>query len=370
MSAQPETIVCRLTPNLPAAIATIAIQGSQAKTVVEQLLKSRPLVLNRIRFGAWPINDSVNPSDSQHQSKCEQIVACLTRVDRVELHCHGGNAICRHIISQLVAAGCREVSADQWPSNFSNEIQQAAEEDLIRTTSTRTAAILLDQLNGALSQAMSQIVQQLDAGDKTTAQDCVRELLNWSDLGLHLVNPWQVVLAGPPNCGKSSLINAIAGGRRAIVHHEAGTTRDWIEVLTAVDGWPIALTDTAGVRDSSDAIESEGIRRSLMRAAVADALVIVVDATVGWTNTHQELLNVAATDRILVAWNKSDLQPQVPDTLRKLSYPIVASHSVSEVGIVSLLAQLAHILVPAAPAPRAAIPFRREQIEWLRSLGA
>ncbi len=84
-------------------------------------------------------------------------------------------------------------------------------------------------------------------------------VLRWTDLGTHLATPWRVVLAGAPNVGKSSLINALLGYGRAIVFDQPGTTRDVVTADAAIEGWPITLADTAGLHDASDATESAGI---------------------------------------------------------------------------------------------------------------
>ena len=88
------------------------------------------------------------------------------------------------------------------------------------------------------------------AADLQAAAARIREWLAWEDFGLHLTRPWNVVLAGRPNVGKSSLINALLGYTRSIVFDQPGTTRDVVTAATAIDGWPIELSDTAGLRES------------------------------------------------------------------------------------------------------------------------
>jgi tRNA modification GTPase len=88
-----------------------------------------------------------------------------------------------------------------------------------------------------------------------------------------------VVIAGPPNVGKSSLINALLGYQRAIVFDQPGTTRDVLTATTAIDGWPVELADTAGIREGDDAIETEGVARALAEIRAADLVVEVWDAS-------------------------------------------------------------------------------------------
>ncbi len=113
-----------------------------------------------------------------------------------------------------------------------------------------------------------------------------------------------VAIIGPPNSGKSSLLNALAGREAAIVSTQAGTTRDVIEIRLDLGGFLIMLADTAGLRESSDPIESEGIRRARARAEAADLTILLLDASVP---VPRETLPALDPERSLVVWNKADL---------------------------------------------------------------
>jgi tRNA modification GTPase len=358
-----ETVAARLTPAIPSAIATIAVSGPAAVGIVAKLVRHRHstgngLELGRVRYGLW------NPADDE---AAEQVVVCRTNKQMVEIHCHGGNAVCQMILNDLVTAGCRSIAATDFPMDTDCEIKREATIDLQKATTARVAAILLDQLHGALSEAMASLDERYRNQGAAAVRSEVEELLRWSDVGLHLVEPWRVVLAGPPNAGKSSLMNAIVGSARAIVHSEPGTTRDWIEALTAIDGWPVVLTDTAGLRDSADLIEGEGIRRARERVEAADLVLFVVDATVGWTETHESLKAAANTKRTLVVWNKVDLRkgmlspPECPPNA-------ITTCAKEALGISELLAALAKTLVPCVPSPSAAVPFRLRHVQQLKLL--
>lgn len=357
-------VIARLTPAIPSAIATIAVYGPSAVDVVAQLVRLKrlardPYPIGRVHYGLW------NPADGEEAA--EQVVVCRTDSQTMEIHCHGGNAVCQLILDDLIALGCKSVSAADFPMNIDCEFKREAAIDLQKATTDRAAAILLDQMNGALSDAMSSISKRARTSGLTAVRSDVEELLRWSELGLHLTEPWRVVLAGPPNTGKSSLMNAIVGNRRAIVHCEPGTTRDWVETLTAIDGWPVALTDTAGLRESTDMIEREGIRRARERIELADLVLFVVDATAGWTETHEQLRAATEGKRTLTIWNKVDLleemasPPECPPNA-------VRTCAKKAIGIAELLTVIAKKLVPVVPLPSAAVPFRARHLEQLKEL--
>ena len=101
----------------------------------------------------------------------------------------------------------------------------------------------------------------------------------FAGLGRHLTRPWQVVIAGAPNVGKSSLANALAGYQRAVVSEIPGTTRDLVTTEIALEGWPVELIDTAGLREPGEDLESQGIERALTAAGSADVCLWVLDSS-------------------------------------------------------------------------------------------
>jgi tRNA modification GTPase len=254
-----------------------------------------------------------------------------------------------------------------WPSELKCGLARAAQQDLLKSTTDRTAAILLDQMQGALRCALEALLNELNQGGLAAAERRIGELLERSVLGLHLVHPWQIVLAGPPNVGKSSLMNALVGTRQAIVHHEPGTTRDWLEAGGAIDGWPVIFTDTAGIRSTQDPIEQAGVQRSRQRLQMADLAVLVVDAQHGWTDEHEQLSKLIRVPP-LVAWNKVDVAcPTAPPTVRYEDSELdcILTSALGEPGTADLLSAISRRLLPMSPAVGAAVPFRAEQVERL-----
>jgi small GTP-binding protein len=222
-------------------------------------------------------------------------------------------------------------------------------------------------MNGSLRGEIEQVISLLEANptDVRPAREALRHLISTYDFGQHLVTGWRIVLAGPPNVGKSSLINAIAGQSRSIVHAMAGTTRDWVEAETAIDGWPVTLTDTAGIRESAEAVEREGINRALERIQAADLLIIVVDASIGWTSTHEEIA-AAATAPKLICVNKFDLlrgsaesHVLAEDDERDFDFSALTSHRLEQLGIPIIFAD--RVVATAVSPDDTVSPDRRVQ---------
>jgi tRNA modification GTPase len=379
--ADPGNVVVELTPSGRGAVAVVLVAGPDAGEYVGRYfqpasrLRADDLPLNRIVFGQW------GPGG-------EELVVCRRGADQIEVHCHGGDAAARAIIDQVVACGARHLTWREWLQRTGEDpIRAAAQIALAAAPTDRTAAILLDQFHGALADALRGALTAIDDANWPMATDIVGELLSRRELGLHLTTPWQVVVAGPPNVGKSSLINAIAGFERAIVSLLPGTTRDVVTVTTAIDGWPVQLADTAGLRGAGDELEAAGIDLAAKAIGAADLVVLVEDAAAsGQDRPKMGRLNspaILAGPGIHVR-NKIDLVSlhsvgatgsasadkliQKPGEL--CQWPTLDTSALTGVGIAELIAAIGHALVPIPPPRGAAVPFTDQQIEALRSAQA
>lgn len=292
----------------------------------------------------------------------EEIVVRRHNPQSIELHCHGGYAAAAMIEEILRQRGCRIVAWRQWIDEISEDpIAAAAQIALADAPTGRTAAILLDQYHGALGRALDSIQQDIEGKNFTSARRQVESLLGNIPLGLHLTKPWRVVAAGPPNAGKSSLINALVGYQRSIVHHTPGTTRDAVTETTAMDGWPVELCDTAGLNAEARGIEKAGVELARRRISDADLTVLVFDLTVNWSASDQTLIE--SFPNALLVHNKVDL----PHTLDNRPMGLHTS-ALDGVGIDTLIEKIAVRLVPAPPPPGAAVPFTSEQVEQAKRI--
>jgi len=297
-----DCFVSVLTPPGRSAVATVSIVGGRAMAHVSELfhpagaIPLRQIPSGRIVFGRWDVG----------HGKGEELIVCRRGHDVVDVHCHGGRTARRRIVDSLVAVGCREI---EWQTMAflceETPIRAEARVALAAARTARTAAILLAQYRGALEAALLGIIASLEKGEIHAAADRLRQLDRRADFGKHLTNPWRVVFTGLANVGKSSLINAILGYERAIVFEEPGTTRDVVTAKTAIDGWPVELADTAGLRKGGDAIESTGVALARERLSTADVVVVVFDSTEPWSAEVASMAN--AWPDALVVHNKCDL---------------------------------------------------------------
>ncbi|NOY40789.1 MAG: GTP-binding protein, partial [Planctomycetes bacterium] len=209
----------------------------------------------------------------------EDLVVCRRDPSTVEVHCHGGSASIAQVVAHLTAAGCEPTDWRRWLADQTEDLLVCEAHAALADASTlRTATILLDQYHGALRREVTAIRQVLSSGAVDNGREKLCGLLRYAELGQHLTQPWRVVIAGLPNVGKSSLINALVGYQRAIVFDQPGTTRDVVSASTAIEGWPVKLSDTAGLHPTSDELESAGIALAHDQLAEADLVVWVLDA--------------------------------------------------------------------------------------------
>jgi tRNA modification GTPase len=295
----------------------------------------------------------------------EEVVVCRRSEQVVELHCHGGQAAVAGVRQALVQRGCRVVSWQDWGTEqHEDRIARAARVALADARTERTAAVLLDQYHGALRRAVEAVRESLTAGNAQAATEQLDTLLGREALGRHLVEPWRVILAGTPNVGKSSLINALVGYQRAIVHATAGTTRDVVSAATAIDGWPVELSDTAGLRQAEHALEQAAIELAQRQLAAADLVLLVFDSSQPWSEADQTLWE--GRPDAMVVHSKCDLagadeRPR-PDGF--------LTSAVTGEGIERLVRVIGERLVPDPPDPGAAVTFVDDQIAQLEAAQA
>jgi tRNA modification GTPase len=259
-----------------------------------------------------------------------------------ELHLHGGLAVVNAAMQAIAKLGfCRlaepgEFTRRAFEHNKLDLTRAEAIADLVAAETEQQRRQALQQMDGALHRlyedwriqglrALAHLEAAIDFPDEDLPGGLAEEVRDAltrlrAEIAVHLDDKrgerlrdgLHIAIIGPPNAGKSSLLNLLARRDAAIVSETAGTTRDIIEVHLDLGGWPVVLADTAGLRDSGDAIEQEGVRRARARAESADLRLLVLDAAHDWPRTMAELTAAsprwnAAHDIVVV--NKVDLAP-------------------------------------------------------------
>ena len=288
----------------------------------------------------------------------DEVVLAIRRMgasQRVELHCHGGRAAVRFVLDLLAARGVRVCDWREFLHlTEPDPLRAAAAVALAEAPTVRTASILLDQYHGAFAAALDAVAAALDCGDGDAASAGLDALTRWAPLGRRLTTPWRVVIAGPPNVGKSSLVNALAGYQRSVVAPTPGTTRDVVTTRLAIDGWPVELADTAGLREGTDTLETQGVRMARETSAAADLCLWLLDASAPpvWPDASLGAVRLVVNKVDLPAvWNVADAPGAVAVSAR------------TGAGLSELCAALSGWLVPEPPPSGTAVPFTADQCD-------
>ena len=329
-----DTIVAIATAPGAGGVGIVRLSGPKARAIAETVA-GRPLAPRRARYATF--------ADAGGEAIDDGIVlyfrapASYTGEDVAELQAHGSPVVLRQLVARCIALGARQAAPGEFSQraflNGKLDLAQAeAVADLIAAGDERAARAARRSLDGVFSRRVEALMERvlglrvhveaaIDFADEpldTLGGRALREgldaavaelerLRQAAGQGQKLRDGLHVVLVGPPNAGKSSLLNALAGSDRAIVTEIAGTTRDLLQETVRIDGVELTLVDTAGLRDAADAIEAEGIRRARGELARADLALAVLDARDPQAGRDAVAAGVAAVPRVLWLYNKSDL---------------------------------------------------------------
>jgi len=333
MVFEQETIVAISTPVGRGGIGVVRLSGAQSRKIVAPLLRLRhEMAAGRARFGA--VLDVANGAVLD-----EAVVTYFaaphsyTGEDVVEIAAHGSPVLLEYMVRQCCAGGARlaepgEFTQRAFLAGRIDLTQAEAVDDLIGSSTLEQARVAARQLGGALAKLVAPVKAELvgliaamEAGIDFAEDDIdvmaastiaekiaevrapLLELERSFAYGRVVRDGFKLAIVGRPNAGKSSLFNRLVERDRAIVTATPGTTRDLVTERVAIDGIPVDLIDTAGLRESADEAERMGIAKSHEAMADADVVLLVVDAVVGISAEDRAVLQRGA----LVAWNKNDL---------------------------------------------------------------
>ncbi len=350
MSGQ-DTIAAVATAPGIGGIGVIRISGTKANQIGE-LLTASQLPDKRIQFREF--------FDAQNQIIDHGICfysaspQSFTGEDIVEVQAHGGPILLDMLLERICELGARLARAGEFSERaFSNgklDLAQAeAIADLIESGSRAAAKAAMRSLQGAFSEQIHGLVDNIirlrsyveaaldfaeeeidflvDDRINNQLQALTREIdeiLSRAQQGRILKEGLNLVLAGLPNAGKSSLLNCLAGYEAAIVTEIPGTTRDVLREHISLKGIPLHVHDTAGLHDTDNPVEQEGVRRAWQAIGKADSVILLVDATIGVTAADEAILKQLESTSYKIIYSKSDL---LPETARKVGKPYISTRS-------------------------------------------
>ncbi len=390
------------TPPGEGGIAIIRVSGEAAPEIVDRIfssrsgkklgeLRSHSLNLGYIRDENGTIIDEVLVSrmDAPRSYTGENVV---------EINCHGGAVATRKCLELVLKAGARLAEPGEFTKRaFLNGrldmVQAEAVIEIIRARSEKALALSTRNLTGALSRTLQQVEDELifinsrlegsidfpeEVGEPDwleieerlrAVEERLQKLAASSKRARVYRDGVRVVIAGKPNVGKSSLLNVLAQKEKAIVTEIPGTTRDLIEDLIYIKGIPVWVTDTAGIRETRDVVESIGVEKTRKALAEADIVVFVIDASTGIQDEDREIMQQIEDKRKLVVINKTDIRDRsltAEEVGNMFSgvYPLEIS-ALEETGIEELESALEEMIIGAenlgGPEPEIMTNLRQER---------
>ena len=391
MSAN-DTIAAIATPPGQGGVGIVRVSGPKVWEIADGIFKSseRPSLAK----GGTFLHGKVLADDGTEIDEALCLIfrapKSYTGEDTIEIQGHGGPVVLKKILRRCLDAGARMAEPGEFTKRaFLNGkmdlVQAEAVADLIHAQSDRAAKAALEQLEGGLSKKFNLLYDGLmeTAADIETTLDFVEDelpddvfpnlekkldesfqalenlLATW-DEGRLLREGARVVIMGRPNAGKSTLFNVLLGHDRAIVTELPGTTRDILEETFVLDGIPLRILDTAGLRETECLIEQEGIRRARAHSAAADIAIYLIDSSQPLSPEDSDHLAILEPKRTVVVLNKADKK------ISNNQYPItdiqvVETSLIAGTGIAEVKAAISQKLGGISQAPAHAVISERHR---------
>lgn len=343
-----DTICGIATPLGEGGIAIIRVSGEKSLEIVNKIFRSKTsdTILNMksytMKYGYIHEINSQNEVD-------EVIISYMkgprsfTAEDVVEVNCHGGVVSTNKVLEEIIKAGARLAEPGEFTKRaFLNgriDLSQAeAVMDIIRAKTDLSMKSAVMQSTGALSKEINRLREYMlntlalieyavdftedeEEPDETIPVRVSEELekgieemnrlLKGANEGRIIRDGLNVAIIGKPNVGKSSLLNCLLQEKRAIVTDIPGTTRDIIEEFISLDGIPIKITDTAGIRETEDIVEKIGVERSKEKIDEADLIILILDSSRVLESEDRDIINNIKDKKYIVLMNKTDLEPKI-----------------------------------------------------------
>ncbi len=387
-----DTIAAIATPPGEGGVGIVRISGSNVWKIADEIFQTleTPSSAKGGTFLHGKVVDTAGKEIDDALCLIFRAPHSYTGEDTVEIQGHGGTVVLKKILRRVLEAGARMAEPGEFTKRaFLNGkmdlVQAEAVADLIHARSDRAARAALEQLEGTLSGQFNALYDGLveTAADLETTLDFVEDelpsdvfptlgkkldesfqtlenlLATW-DEGRLLRDGARVVIMGRPNAGKSTLFNALLGADRAIVTDIAGTTRDIIEEGLVLEGIPLRILDTAGLREAECEIEREGIRRAREHSASADIALYLIDSSQPVSNEDEEHLAKLDPSATVVVLNKNDLKHETFD-FRLSTFDSIETSLTSGLGLADVRSSISEKLGGVSNSPAHAVISERHR---------
>ena len=342
-----DTIAAIATALSDSGIGIIRISGPDAVEIADRIYRSKGGTVKLKDAKSHTIHYGFIVDGKSGEVLDEVLVSVMlapktyTAEDTVEIHCHGGVFIMQRILEEVLRAGAVNAEPGEFTKRaFLNgriDLSEAeAVMDVIHSQSELALKTSLSQLKGSVSKKIADIRAKvlyeiafiesaLDDPEHISLEEYperldgtvsglieeVKVLLSTADSGRIIKEGIKTVIVGKPNAGKSSLLNYLLGEDKAIVTEIAGTTRDVLEETVRINGIPLCIIDTAGIRSTEDIVEKIGVEKAKKYASSADLILYVVDSSVPLDESDREIIELIGSKKYIVLLNKTDLLPGV-----------------------------------------------------------
>ena len=378
MRFESDTIAAISTPVGQGGIGIVRISGPESLEIADRIFRPKKAdIPSRARHSSILYGHIIDPSDNTIMDEVLLSVMrsphSYTKEDVVEINCHGGIISVKRTLENVLAQGARladpgEFTKRAFLSGRINLTQAEAVFDVITAKTEESMRLAVEQLQGGLSEKLGEIKDKLieimafaeacidfpeeEIGEKTTLQlrdrlagikEEIETLSGTFQDARFFRDGLSVAIVGRPNVGKSSLLNMLLKKERAIVTDLPGTTRDLIEDYLNINGLPIRIMDTAGIRNSDEIVEKEGIRRSLHAIQNADFIIALLDGSTLLKEEDFQLMDLIKGKNALLVINKSDLPLKISlESLQGSEAEYLSLSALSGDGVDKLKAAIFH----------------------------